>query len=105
MCDEILFYRLLDVKHTENKDGKPVLFLVFEYMDSDLKKYIENRRNHTKIPPNVINVNSSTNSGSLAVNKHWYEFIVLSDSGHMALFRWDYFCWQEGSGLFKFSWM
>ena len=71
MCDESLFYRLLDVKHTENKDGKPVLFLVFEYMDFDLKKYIETyRRSHTKMPPDVIKVNSSTNFWYAAVNEH-----------------------------------
>nr|Q38775.1 RecName: Full=Cell division control protein 2 homolog D [Antirrhinum majus]CAA66236.1 cyclin-dependent kinase [Antirrhinum majus] len=32
--------RLLDVKQGQNKEGKTVLYLVFEYMDTDLKKYI-----------------------------------------------------------------
>ncbi|KAF6174205.1 hypothetical protein GIB67_033737 [Kingdonia uniflora] len=32
--------RLLDLKQGQNKDGKTILYLVFEYMDTDLKKYI-----------------------------------------------------------------
>jgi cyclin-dependent kinase len=32
--------RLLCVEHLEKK-GKPLLYLVFEYMDTDLKKYID----------------------------------------------------------------
>lgn len=33
-------HRLMDVKQGQNKEGKTVLYLVFEYMDTDLKKYI-----------------------------------------------------------------
>jgi len=55
LSQDIYIVRLLDVKHTENKDGKPLLYLVFEYMESDLKKYIDSyRRSHTKMPPSVI---------------------------------------------------
>jgi cyclin-dependent kinase len=64
---------LLDVEHTENKNGKPLLYLVFEYMDSDLKKYIDGyRRSHTKVPPKVIKVISSAIFGSAttAVKDH-----------------------------------
>lgn len=32
--------RLLCVEHVEKND-KPMLYLVFEYMDTDLKKYID----------------------------------------------------------------
>ncbi|GAB4833053.1 Cell division control protein 2 D [Ancistrocladus abbreviatus] len=36
--------RLLDVKQGQNKEGNTVLYLVFEYMDTDLKKYIRSFR-------------------------------------------------------------
>ncbi|KAL9672192.1 hypothetical protein QQ045_028442 [Rhodiola kirilowii] len=36
--------RLLDVKQDTNKSGQTVLYLVFEYMDTDLKKYIRSFR-------------------------------------------------------------
>lgn len=32
---------LLDVEHTESREGKPLLYLVFEHMDHDLKQYIQ----------------------------------------------------------------
>ena len=36
-------------------NGKPLLYLVFEYMDYDFKKYIDGyRRSHTKLSPNTI---------------------------------------------------
>eukprot|EP01018_Ginkgo_biloba_P032192 Gb_22030 [translate_table: standard] len=35
------FVRLLDVQHKETKSGKPMLFLIFEYLESDLKNYID----------------------------------------------------------------
>ncbi|KAF4381420.1 hypothetical protein G4B88_029775 [Cannabis sativa] len=37
--------RLMDVKQGFNKEGKTVLYLVFEYMDTDLKKFI-----HSDVP-------------------------------------------------------
>lgn len=40
---------LHDVIHTENK-----LMLVFEYMDKDLKKYMDTHGDHGKLKPNVI---------------------------------------------------
>uniref|UniRef100_A0A7N0UUJ9 Protein kinase domain-containing protein n=1 Tax=Kalanchoe fedtschenkoi TaxID=63787 RepID=A0A7N0UUJ9_KALFE len=43
--------RLMDVKQGQNKEGKTVLYLVFEYMDTDLKKYIRSyRANPQPIP-------------------------------------------------------
>lgn len=42
--------RLLCVEHVA-KEGKPLLYLVFEYLDSDLKKYIDEHGNgQTGIP-------------------------------------------------------
>lgn len=38
------FLRLMDVKQGQNKEGKTVLYLVFEYMDTDLKKFIRSFR-------------------------------------------------------------
>ncbi|KAF9686564.1 hypothetical protein SADUNF_Sadunf02G0002300 [Salix dunnii] len=48
---------LLDVKQGQNKQGKTVLYLVFEYMDTDLKKFIRSfRQTGENIP--VKNVKS-----------------------------------------------
>ncbi|KAJ7641283.1 kinase-like domain-containing protein [Roridomyces roridus] len=42
--------RLLDIVHADQK-----LYLVFEYLDVDLKRYMENgNRDHTPISPNVV---------------------------------------------------
>ncbi|KAF9602043.1 hypothetical protein IFM89_024800 [Coptis chinensis] len=47
--------RLLDVKQAQNKEGKIVLYLVFEYMDTDLKKFMRSFRNKGEIiPPQTI---------------------------------------------------
>ncbi|CAI0628171.1 unnamed protein product [Linum tenue] len=47
--------RLLDVKQGLNKEGKTVLYLVFEYMDTDLKKYIRSfRQTKATIPTNIV---------------------------------------------------
>eukprot|EP00250_Pteridium_aquilinum_P002439 c12650_g1_i1 orf=1-399(-) len=40
LSQSIYVVRLLCVEHLEKK-GKPLLYLVFEYMDTDLKKYID----------------------------------------------------------------
>ncbi|KAI5066211.1 hypothetical protein GOP47_0018835 [Adiantum capillus-veneris] len=40
LSQSIYVVRLLCVEHVEKK-GKPLLYLVFEYMDTDLKKYID----------------------------------------------------------------
>ncbi|CAH8370968.1 unnamed protein product [Eruca vesicaria subsp. sativa] len=47
--------RLMDVKQGLSKDGKTVLYLVFEYLDTDVKKYIRTFR-HTgdNIPPHIV---------------------------------------------------
>lgn len=41
----------MDVKQRQNKDGKTVLYLVFEYMDTDLKKLIRSFRQSGEIIP------------------------------------------------------
>ncbi|XP_021906358.1 cell division control protein 2 homolog D [Carica papaya] len=43
--------RLLDVKQAQNKEGKTVLYLVFEYMDTDLKKFI---KSHCHTGENIL---------------------------------------------------
>lgn len=47
----------MDVKQGQNKEGKTVLYLVFEYTDTDLKKYIRSFR-HTgeNIPTKIVKV-------------------------------------------------
>lgn len=50
-------HRLMDVKQGQNKEGKTVLYLVFEYMDTDLKKFIRSfRQTGENIPPKIIKV-------------------------------------------------
>ncbi|URE34580.1 hypothetical protein MUK42_07525 [Musa troglodytarum] len=52
-------HRLLDLKQGQNKQGQTILYLVFEYMDTDLKKYIRSfRQNRDMIPPKTIKVTS-----------------------------------------------
>jgi cyclin-dependent kinase len=49
--------RLLDLKQGQNKEGQTILYLVFEYMDTDLKKFIRgHRQNHEKIPAHTVKV-------------------------------------------------
>lgn len=53
----IYIYRLMDVKQGQNKEGKTVLYLVFEYMDTDLKKFIRGfRQTGEDIPPKIVKV-------------------------------------------------
>ena len=48
---------LMDVKQGQKKEGKTVLYLVFEYMDTDLKKYIHSfRQSGEDIPPKIVKV-------------------------------------------------
>jgi len=50
-------HRLMDVKQGQNKEGKTVLYLVFEYMETDLKKFIRSfRQTGESIPPQTIKV-------------------------------------------------
>lgn len=44
-------HRLLDLKTGKNKEGKTVLYLVFEYMDTDMKKFIRSHRAVGQILP------------------------------------------------------
>lgn len=47
----------MDVKQGQNKEGKTVLYLVFEYMDTDLKKYIRSfRQTGENIPTKTVKV-------------------------------------------------
>ncbi|GJN15757.1 hypothetical protein PR202_gb02696 [Eleusine coracana subsp. coracana] len=49
--------RLLDLKQGQNKEGQTILYLVFEYMDTDLKKFIRGyRANHEKIPAHIVKI-------------------------------------------------
>lgn len=46
------------MEHVE-KNGKPILYLVFEFLDTDLKKFIDSYRKGPSarpLPPNVIKV-------------------------------------------------
>ncbi|KAG0473580.1 hypothetical protein HPP92_015437 [Vanilla planifolia] len=56
LSQSIYVVRLLSVEHVE-KNGKPLLYLVFEYIETDLKKYIDSHRrgsNPRPLPPSVI---------------------------------------------------
>jgi len=47
----------MDVKQGLSKEGKTVLYLVFEYMDTDVKKFIRSFRSTGKnIPTQTIKV-------------------------------------------------
>ena len=49
----------MDVKQGQNKEGKTVLYLVFEYMDTDLKKFIRSfRQSGDLIPVDTVKVSS-----------------------------------------------
>ncbi|KAL8242088.1 hypothetical protein R6Q59_012390 [Mikania micrantha] len=67
--------KLMDVKQGINKEGKTVLYLVFEYMETDLKKFIRSyRQTGENIPPKVIKVQITFNIQYLFLcicyNKH-----------------------------------
>ncbi|KAJ3680977.1 hypothetical protein LUZ60_015466 [Juncus effusus] len=56
LSQSIYVVRLLCVEHVE-KNGKPILYLVFEFLDTDLKKFIDTYKkgpNPRPLPPNVI---------------------------------------------------
>nr|XP_043613150.1 cyclin-dependent kinase B2-1-like [Erigeron canadensis] len=47
--------KLMDVKQGVNKKGNTVLYLVFEYMETDVKKFIRSyRQNGDNIPPQIV---------------------------------------------------
>uniref|UniRef100_A0A803PCJ6 cyclin-dependent kinase n=1 Tax=Cannabis sativa TaxID=3483 RepID=A0A803PCJ6_CANSA len=60
LSQSLYVVRLLSVEHVDNrKDGrpKPVLYLVFEYLDTDLKKFIDSHRkgsNPRPLAPSLI---------------------------------------------------
>ncbi|URD93971.1 hypothetical protein MUK42_00706 [Musa troglodytarum] len=52
-----IHHRLLDLKQGQNKEGQTILYLVFEYMDTDLKKHIRSfRQVHEMIPPKTVKI-------------------------------------------------
>jgi cyclin-dependent kinase len=57
LSQSIYVVRLLCVEHIDKK-GKPLLYLVFEYLDTDLKKYIDShgRGNKNPLPTSIIKV-------------------------------------------------
>ncbi|KAJ0620720.1 putative cyclin-dependent kinase CMGC-CDK-Pl family [Helianthus annuus] len=52
LSTSIYIVRLLCVQHIQHK-GKPILYLVFEYLDTDLKKFIDSHRKDLK-PQNLL---------------------------------------------------
>ncbi|KAG6499599.1 hypothetical protein ZIOFF_039389 [Zingiber officinale] len=49
--------RLLDLKQDQNKEGQTILYLVFEYIDTDLKKYIRSfHQSHEMMPPMTVKI-------------------------------------------------
>lgn len=57
LSQSIYIVRLLAVEHVDNKHGKPLLYLVFEYLDTDLKKFIDSHRkgpNPRPLPPSLV---------------------------------------------------
>jgi hypothetical protein len=66
-----LWCRLLCVEHID-KNGKPLLYLVFEYLDTDLKKYIDahGRSNKNPLPTNIIKVMTEYKSCNTQFNLH-----------------------------------
>lgn len=67
----IFFFRLMDVKQGLSKEGKTVLYLVFEYMDTDVKKYIRSfRQSGGNIPPQTIKVCCTTGAFFFCLLSH-----------------------------------
>jgi cyclin-dependent kinase len=51
--------RLIDLKQGQNKEGQTILWLIFEYMDTDLKKSIRGHRaKNEKVPKQTVKVRS-----------------------------------------------
>nr|GMC58094.1 cell division control protein 2 homolog D [Ipomoea batatas] len=72
--------RLLDIKQGQNKEGKTVLYLVFEYMDTNLKKFIRSfRQNGDIIPPKTIKSRAMAMgmSFTLPIKNYTHEILTL----------------------------
>lgn len=57
LSQSLYVVRLLCVEHSLNKHGKPLLYLVFEYLETDLKKFIDSHRkcaNPRPLPPSLV---------------------------------------------------
>ena len=60
LSHSIYVVRLLAVEQAA-KNGKPILYLVFEFLDTDLKKYLDVYRrgpNPRPLPPHLVKVNN-----------------------------------------------
>eukprot|EP00253_Pinus_taeda_P004976 PITA_04976 len=58
LCQSVYIVRLLSVEHVVS-DGTPLLYLVFEYLDTDLKKFIDCNQysaNGGSLPPKLIQI-------------------------------------------------
>lgn len=58
LSNSLYIVRLLCVEQID-KNGKPLLYLVFEYLDTDLKKFVDSHRkgpNPRPLPPSLIQV-------------------------------------------------
>lgn len=67
----------MDVKQGLNKEGKTVLYLVFEYMDTDLKKFIRSfRQTGESIPPPTIKVIHNFNFSDLPRYYSLFFFLI-----------------------------
>ncbi|KAF7814577.1 cell division control protein 2-like protein C [Senna tora] len=57
LSQSLYIVRLLSVEHVDKAMNKPLLYLVFEYLDTDLKKFIDSHRkgpNPTPLPPSLV---------------------------------------------------
>ncbi|XP_020529138.1 cell division control protein 2 homolog C-like [Amborella trichopoda] len=79
LSQSINVVRLLSVEHIE-KNGKPLLYLVFEYLDTDLKKFIDTYQRGPKPRP----LEPSTIQGGILRLRHAWahrthgRFLLLS---------------------------
>ncbi|KAJ4807393.1 Cyclin-dependent kinase 2 [Rhynchospora pubera] len=55
LAQSIYIVRLLCVEHVQ-KNGKPILYLVFEFLETDLKKFIDTYRRGPNVRPMPANV-------------------------------------------------
>lgn len=63
--------RLMDVKQGQNKEGKTVLYLVFEYMDTDVKKFIRTfRAKGETMPLKIVKVCSLNDRSCMLLLTH-----------------------------------
>lgn len=100
-----LWCRLLCVEHID-KNGKPLLYLVFEYLDTDLKKYIDahGRSNKNPLPTNIIKVMTEYKSCNTQFNLHrtfgfFCVFLLWKKSFHLSSCGWRCLMLDVGAEL------